>query len=184
MVSLVLSVVVMSASGGLLSERTPAVGMLVGAVNLRAEASSYDTMSVEELTTERVRLVEEMPSPGLGIGLTAAGGAVLITGLIIISASYYVEVVVAVGLIVMAASIPLLIIGPILLFGALRERREFQTKVRLVDRRIAQIGRDPMEVPVRNDSPPENNEVPPPPPMRPPGSELTPVEPPLQLATF
>ena len=184
MVSLVLSVVVMSSSGGLLSERIPAAGLLVGAVDLDSASAAYDTMSVADLTAERMRLVEAMPSPGLGIALTAAGGGVLITGLIILSLAYDVGLVV-VGLIVMAAAIPLLIIGPILLFGALGGRREFQTKVRLIDQRLAQLKRDELGPPVRNDRRPEKDEVPPPPPMRPPGSELTPpVEPQLLLATF
>ena len=84
-----------------------------------------------------------------------------------------------------AAAVPLLIIGPILLFGALGGRREFQTKVRLIDQRLAQLKRDELGPPVRNDRRPEKDEVPPPPPMRPPGSELTPpVEPQVLLATF
>jgi hypothetical protein len=183
MISFVLSAVVMMSSGGLLAERTPAAGMLVGAVDLNAGAAAWDNMTVEQLTAERVRLVESMPSLGLGIGLTAAGGGVLLTGLIVVAAALDIGTLV-VGLIIMAASVPLLIIGPILLFGAMRDRRGVQTQVRLVDQRIAQIKRDELAPPVRNDGPVPNNEVPPPPPVRPPGSELTPVQPQLLLATF
>ncbi|MDP1824334.1 MAG: hypothetical protein Q8L48_13855 [Archangium sp.] len=181
MTSLVLSVVVMTSSGGLLSERTPAAGMLVGAVDLNAAGASYANMTVDQLTVERMRLVETMPSLGLGIALTAVGGGVLLTGLVILGSAYELIVV---GLIVMAAAVPLLIIGPILLFGALRERREVQTQVRLVDQRIAQLKRDEFAPPpVQND--PGLNEVPPPPPVRPPGSEFAPHVPPqVLLATF
>lgn len=182
MITFLFSVVVMTSSGGLLSERTPAAGMLVGVVDLNAAGASYANMTVDQLTAERIRLVETMPSLGVGIGLTIAGGAVLLTGLVLV-ASFYIELIV-VGLIVMAASIPLLIIGPVLLFGAMRERREAQAQVRLVDQRIAQLKRDELgPPPVQND--PALNEVPPPPPVRPPGSEFAPNVPPrVLLATF
>lgn len=180
MIALVLSLVVMTSSGGLLSERPPAAGMLIGAVELNA---GYDSMTVDQLTAERIRLVETMPSLGLGIALTAVGGGVLLTGLVIVSVAYEISVAI-VGLVVMAASVPLLIIGPILLFGAMRERRGVQSQVRLVDQRIAQLKRDELAPPpVQND--PGLNEVPPPPPVRPPGSEFAPNVPPqVLLATF
>ena len=184
MFSLALSVVVISSSGGLLSERVPAAGLLVGAIDLNTASASYDNMTVAELTTERARLVETMPSLGLGIGLTAAGGGVLLTGLIILAAAYDIAVA-AVGLVLMALSVPLLIIGPIFLFGALRDRRGVQTQLRLVDQRIAQVRRDELSPPPQNTPPPpRRDEVPPPPPMRPPGSEREQLELPLQLATF
>ena len=186
MFSMVLSVVVMSTSGGLLAERVPTTGLLLGAVDLNAASASYDNMTVAELTAERVKLVEALPSLGLGIGLTAAGGGVLLTGLIVLAYSYEVAVAV-VGLVIMALSVPLLIIGPIFLFAALRERREAQTQIRLVDQRIAQVRRDEMAPPVRTNPPPPpsgGDEVPPPPPTRPPGSEREQLEPQLLLATF
>ena len=186
MFSWVFSVVVMSTSGGLLAERAPTAGMLLGAVDLNAASANYDNMTVAELTIERVRLVEALPSLALGIGLTAAGGGVLLTGLIILASAYEVTVA-AVGLVVMALSIPLLIIGPIFLFAALRERREAQAQLRLVDQQIAQVRRDELTPPpVRNNTlpPPGGDEVPPPPPVRPPGSEREQLEPQLLLATF
>ena len=178
MTSLVLSLVVMTSSGGLLAERVPAAGMLVGAVDLNTRAASLDQMSLTELTAERARLLDTMPSLGLGIALTAVGGGVLLTGLVIVSVALDLAVL-AVGLVVMAASVPLLIIGPILIARAARERREAQTQVRLIDQRLAEMKRDELAPPVRND------ETPPPPPMRPPGSQLLPVvEPMALLASF
>ncbi len=177
-----MAVVVLSSTGGLLLERQPAAGLLVGAVSLNVQAGSYDTMSIVELGVERARLMETMPSLGAGIVLTAIGGGVLLTGLVLLGLAVF-DVEFVVSLIVLAAAVPLLIIGPILLFSALRARREVQTQVRLVDQRMAQLKRDEFAPPVQNDSRPD--EVPPPPPVRPPGSELTPsVEPQLLLATF
>ena len=179
MISMVLSVVVMTSSGGLLSERTPAVGMLVGAVDLNTAGAAYDTMSLEQLTAERVRWMEAMPSIGPGLVLTIVGGGVFLVGF-----SVFLGVSILVGVVMMIVAVPLLVIGPILLAGVSRERREAQTQVRLIDQRIAALRRDEVS-PVRNDRPPPNDEAPPPPPMRPPGSELTPtVEPQLLLATF
>ena len=179
MTSLVLSVLVMTASGGLLSERTPAAGMLVGAVNLNAAATSLDHMSMEDLTAERARLLDTMPSMGLGIALTAVGGGVLLTGLILV-ATYVFELVI-VGVVMMVASIPLLIIGPILIGRAARERNEVRTQVRLIDQRMAQMKRDELAPPPTQ----QNNETPPPPPMRPPGVEWLPVVvPQVLLARF
>ena len=180
MTSLVLSVWVMTSSGGLLAERTPAAGMLLGAVDLGAPPL-LEHMSLAELTTERTRLLETMPSMGLGIALTVVGGGVLLTGLVIAAATYITEVII-VGLVVMAASVPLLIIGPILLAHAARERREVQSQVRLIDQRMTlmqhqEFAPPPTQRPV--------DETPPPPPMRPPGVEVVPgVAPQILLATF
>jgi len=180
MFSLVLSVALMSSSGGLLAERTPPAGWLVGAVNLNEAALSLENLSESELTAERVRLLDEMPSPGLGIALTAAGGGLLLVGLSLAAVAFE-EAVIIVGVLMMVASIPLLIIGPILLAGALRDRRGVQTQVRLIDQRLAELHRDQLEGP-RNDG---LNEVPPPPPVRPPGSQFAPDVPAdLLLATF
>jgi hypothetical protein len=186
MVSLVLSVAVLVSSGGLLAERVPAPGMLIGAVNLNGASALYDNMTIEELTAQRALVEESMPSLGLGIALTAIGGGVLLTGLVIISSGVFILELVLVGLVVMAASIPLLIIGPILIARAARERRDAQTQLRLIDQRIASIRRD--ESSPRLPLPPPyepSNEQPPPPPMRPPGSEFAPsVAPSLLLASF
>lgn len=170
MVSLVLSITLISSTGGLLAERTPAAGMLVGAVNLNQAGASLDNLSLTELTTERASLVDSMPSLGLGIALTAAGGGLLIIGLSLLAAEIF-EVLV-VGLVMMAASVPLLIIGPILLAGAVRERRDSQTRISLIDQRLAEMRRD--EVQPQNDG---QYETPPPPPMRPPGSQWAPTVP-------
>jgi hypothetical protein len=169
MFSLVLSVMVISSNGGLLAERTPAAGMLIGAVDVGA---NYDNMTVAELMAERSRLADSMPSVGLGIALLASGGGVFVVGF-----GVFWAVSILVGVIMMVAAVPLLIIGPILLAGAARERRAIQSQVRLVDQRIAALRREesnPQFVPV--DLPPQNNpnEVPPPPPVRPPGSEFAP----------
>lgn len=183
MFSLVLTVGVMVSSGGLLAERTPAAGLLLGAVDLNAASAAYDNLSIAELTAERLRLSETLPSPGLGIALTAIGGGVLLFGLTLAAIAFE-EGLLIVGLLVMAASVPLLIIGPILIAGALRDRRAIQTQLKLIDQHIAAINRE-------NDggSPtptaPVNDEVPPPPPVRPPGSEFAPyVAPTLLLASF
>src|SRR5690349_2699618 len=104
MISLALSVALMTSSGGLLSERTPAAGMLVGVTDLNAQSAMYDNMTISELSTERARVAETMPSLGLGIALTSIGGGVLLTGLLILAAAEFVEIVI-VGLVVMAASI-------------------------------------------------------------------------------
>lgn len=174
MTSLVLSLVVMTSSGGLLSERTPAVGMLVGAVDLAAAAASLDGMSLSELTAERARLVDSMPSLGAGIALTAVGAGVLVVGLALVS-TFYTALIVA-GLVMMAVSVPLLIIGPILIAGAARGRRDTTARVRLIDQRLGEMQRNVA---------PLQNEMPPPPPPRPPGVERSPaVEPQLLLATF
>ncbi len=180
MISLALSVALMSSSGGLLSERTPAAGLLVGAVNLNEAALSLENLSESELTAERARLLDSMPSLGAGIALTAAGGGVLLLGLTLAAVALDFELLI-VGLVVMAASVPLLIIGPILLFGALRERRAAQAQVRLIDQRLAELHRDQLEGP-RNDG---RDEVPPPPPVRPPGSQFAPDVPAnLLIAAF
>lgn len=179
--SLVLSVGLMSVSGGLLSERTPTTGMLLGAVSSSFESAAYDNMTVAELTAERTRLLDEMPSPGLGIGLLAGGAGLLLVGLIIATVSFEV-VPILVGLVMMVASVPLLIIGPILMARAFRERRGAQNEVRLIDLRISQVERGGQSpVPTQ----PGQEEVPPPPPMRPPGAEFLPtVAPNILLATF
>lgn len=180
MFSLALSVALMSSTGGLLAERVPAAGLLVGAVDLNAAALSLESLSESELTAERARLLDTMPSPGLGIALTAVGGGVLLLGLTLAVIAYE-PVLLIVGLVVMAASVPLLIIGPILLFRAMRERREAQTRVRLIDQQLAGQRRNQLEAP-RND---RLDEVPPPPPVRPPGSQFAPDVPAdLLLATF
>lgn len=180
MTSLILSMLVMTSSGGLLAERVPPAGLLVGAVNLNDTAASLQNMSLTELTMERARLLETTPSLGLGIALTAIGAGVLVTGLVIVYAAFTLTVV-AVGVVVMLASVPLLIIGPILIAKAARGRRDVTTQVRLIDQRIAAMKRDD-----GLGAPPPNNEVPPPPPVRPPpGVELSPAVPPqLLLATF
>lgn len=179
MFSLALSVALMSSSGGLLAERTPAAGMLVGAVNFNDQARALENLSLSELTTERATLLDSMPSPGLGIALTVGGGALLLVGLTLVVAFYEAAVIIT-GLVMMVASIPLLIIGPILLASALRERRDTQTRVRLIDQRMAEMRRD--ELAPQNDG---RDEVPPPPPVRPPGSEWAPNVPAdTLLATF
>lgn len=182
--SLALTVALMVSSGGLLAERTPAVGMLVGLTDLNAQSAMYDNMTVAELTAERARVADLMPSLGLGIALTSVGGGVLFLGLVFIAAAEFVEFVV-VGLVVMAAAIPLLIIGPIMIASAARERREVQTQLRLIDQRIASLRRD--EVPVSPAAPEYDpkTEPPPPPPVRPPSSEFAPsVAPQLVVAAF
>lgn len=170
MTSLVLSMLVMTSSGGLLSERTPAAGMLVGAVNLNTAAMSLDQMSMADLTAERARLMDTMPSMGGGIALTAVGGGVLLTGLVLV-ATYLFELII-VGAVLMVASVPMLIIGPILIAHAARERNEVRTQVRLIDQRMAQMKRDELAPPPTQQ---QNDETPPPPPMRPPGVEWMPV---------
>lgn len=175
MVSLVLSVALLTSSGGLLADKTPAVGLLLGAASY--EGAPLELMSVPELTAERARLQESMPSLGLGITLTAVGGGVLLTGLVIMAAAVFVEVLL-VGLLVTAAAIPLLIIGPIQIGRAARERRDHMDRIRWIDQRLASFNRESLE------GPPPNNEVPPPPPMRPPGSWLPNTVPQVLLATF
>jgi hypothetical protein len=128
MVLSLLSVALMTTSGGLLAERTPVAGMLMGR-NLEIAAAGLEGMSLNELTIERTRLVSEMPSPVLGIVLLSVGGGVLLTGLVIAGIATDLATL-AVGLIVMAVSVPLLIIGPILLASALRQRRTNETRLR------------------------------------------------------
>lgn len=176
-ISLVLSVGLMSVSGGLLSERTPTTGLLVSS---SFESAAYDNMTVAELTAERTRLLDDMPSPGLGIGLLAGGGGLLLVGLIIATVTFELAPIL-IGLVMMVASVPLLIIGPILMARAVRERRGVQNEVRLIDLRISQVQRGGQPLPTQ----PGQEEVPPPPPMRPPGSEFLPtVAPNILLATF
>lgn len=178
MTALVLSLVVMTSSGGLLAERTPAAGLLMGAAVQVADAD-LATMSLTELTAEKVRLQESMPGPGVGIALTAIGGGALLTGLLIISAAFTVEVVL-IGLVVAVAAVPLLIIGPILIGAGARERRQQTNRIRAIDARVSQMNRD-SQIP----APAGNDEVPPPPPMPPPGVDLGPAATPsLLLATF
>lgn len=182
--SLALTVALMVSSGGLLAERTPAAGMLVGLTDLNAQSSMYDNMTVAELTAERARVQSLMPGLGLGIALTAVGGGVLLTGLFLIAVAEFIEIVI-VGVVFVAASIPLLIIGPIILASAARERREVQTQLRLIDQRIAAVRRD--DVPSSPTAPDYDPKVepPPPPPVRPPSSEFAPsVSPQYVLAAF
>lgn len=172
MTSLVLSIVVMTSSGGLLAERVPAAGLLMGAVDLNA--APIEGMSLTELTVERTRLMSTMPSAGLGVALTAIGGGVFLTGFTV-----FLYASILVGVVIMVAAIPLLIIGPILLVNAGRERRAQQARVFAIDRRIATMGQDGT-----SPLPPQNDEVPPPPPVRPPDVERATVAPQLLLATF
>ena len=185
MVSFTLSVVVMLSSGGLLADRTPTAGMLVGATDLNAQSAMYDNMTVAELSAERARVASLMPSLGAGIALTAVGGGVLLTGLFLIAVAEFVEIVI-VGVVLVVASLPLLIVGPILLASAARERRETQTTLKIIDQRIAAVRRD--EVAPSSPSAPEYDpklEPPPPPPVRPPSSQFAPViSPSLVLASF
>ena len=184
MVWLALSVALMTSSGGLLAERTPAAGMLVGLTDLNAQSSMYDNMTIEELSAERARVAEALPSLGLGIALTSIGGGVLLTGLVILAAAEFLELVL-VGLVGMAASIPLLIIGPILLARAARERRDTQTQLRLIDQRLAALRRDDAPRPPSGPEYDPKTEPPPPPPVRPPSSQFAPnVEPQLVVAAF
>ena len=184
MVSFALGMALLISQGGLLSERTPVAGMLIGATDLNAQSAQYDNMSLAELTVQRERVAALMPSLGLGIALTAVGGGALLTGLFLIAVAEFVEIVI-VGVLFVVASIPLLIIGPILLASAARERRDVQTQLRLIDQRIAAVRRD--EVPSTPTSPEYDPkaEPPPPPPVRPPSSEFVPhVAPQLVLASF
>ena len=174
MFSLVLSAAVLVSSGGLLSERTPTEGMLIGAVNLRGAGALYDNMTVEELTAQRAIVANSLPSMGLGIALTCIGGGVLLTGLTIVAVAQFLEILL-VGLVVMAAGIPLVIIGIVMIARVARERRDAQAELRLIDQRIAGIKRDEFAPPpVDQPAYDPKNEPPPPPPMRPPGSEFAP----------
>ena len=184
MTSFVLGVALLVSTGGLLSERTPTAGMLIGVTDLNAQSAQYDNMTLAELSSERERVAALMPSLGLGIALTSVGGGVLLTGLFLVAVAEFVEIVI-VGVLFIVASIPLLIIGPILLASAARERRDVQTQLRLIDQRIAAVRRD--EVPSAPTSPEYDpkTEPPPPPPVRPPSSEFLPnVMPQLVLASF
>ena len=167
-----LSVALMTTSGGLLAERTPVAGMLLGR-NLEIAAAGLEGLSKTELDAERTRVLENMPSPALGITLTAVGGGVLITGLILVYANAIV------GLVVMAVSVPLLIIGPIMLARALRERRTSETRLRLINQQMRELESG------RSVEQPTNGETPPPPPTRPPDVFLIPTAvPQVLVATF
>lgn len=165
--SMVLTVLLMTSSGGLLSERAATTGLLMGA---DFDAAALEAMSVPDLMTERARLLDERPSVALGVSLTVAGAAVLVVGLAFI----YVAPVIA--LIIMAISVPLLILGPIFWVKAARERRDIQLQLRIIDRRLDQLRNTGYPAP-------PGNEVPPPPPPRP-DSVMAPFEPQLLLATF
>ncbi len=164
MMSMVLSLVVVTSSGGLLSERIPVAGMLVGAAELSeaplVPVATVENMSLSELTAERARLVELRPGLGLGITLTSIGGVVFLIGL-----GTAVTYLVA-GLIIMGTAVPLLVIGPILLARAIRERKEIQSQIKAIDRRLSNNKTAPSMSP---------DEVPPPPPVRPPDASLFPT---------
>ena len=69
-------------------------GLLLGTINPNT-GSLYEGLSITELSAERVRLLDSMPSLGAGIALTAVGGGLLVTGLVILSVTFdVVEVVV------------------------------------------------------------------------------------------
>jgi hypothetical protein len=172
-----LSVAVVTTSGGLLAERTPVAGMLLGR-NLEIAAAGLEGMSKTELDAERVRVMEAMPSPALGITLTAVGGGVLLTGLVIVGAATTLEVL-AVGFVIIAASVPLLIIGPIMLARAIRERRNSETRLRLINQQMRELDNG------RGSEQPTNTDTPPPPPVRPPDVFLIPTAlPQVLVATF
>lgn len=178
MTALVLTFVVMSSSGGLLAEKAPTAGLLLGAAPRNGDLDLYN-MSLTELTAERLRLQESMPGPGVGIALTAVGGGLLLTGLILIAYTFAIEPIL-VGVALSLVSIPLLIIGPILIGASVRERRQNTSRIRAIDARISQMNRDSQIPP-----PAGSDEVPPPPPMPPPGVDLGPAATPsLLLATF
>jgi len=175
MVLSLLSVALMTTSGGLLAERTPVAGTLMGR-NLEIAAAGLEGMSLSELDAERTRLTSELPSPVLGIVLLSVGGGVLLTGLAIAGLATDLATL-AVGLVVMAASVPLLIIGPILLASALRQRRASETRLRLVNQQMREL-----ELGGQNQG---SDETPPPPPVRPPDAWLIPtVVPQVLVATF
>lgn len=177
MVLSLLSMALMTTSGGLLAERTPVAGMLMGR-NLEIAAAGLEGMSLSELDAERTRLTSDMPSPVLGIVLLSVGGGVLLTGLVIVGIATDLATL-AVGLIVMAASVPLLIIGPILLASALRQRRTNETRLRLVNQQMRELERG------GQNTGPGSNETPPPPPMRPPDVWMIPTAvPQVLVATF
>ena len=115
------------------------------------------------------------------VELTAERTRLLLVGLIIATVTFELAPIL-IGLVMIVASVPLLIIGPILMARAFRERRSVQNEVRLIDLRISQVERGGQPpAPTQ----PGQEEVPPPPPMRPPGSEFLPtVAPNILLATF
>lgn len=173
---LALTTVAMLSSGGLLSERAPAPGLLMGQMDL--SELPIEQLSVPELEAERLRLHSERPGLGLGIALIVVGGVGDLLGLAMLAAAaevFFLDTgLVVATLAVLAVGIAATVVGIALLVGALHARRENTERVRAIEARLGQIRRGEAVEP-----PP--NELPPPPPM--PGAAL-PVLPAVVLASF
>jgi hypothetical protein len=171
-----LTLTMMTSSGGLLGDRIPAPGLLLGRVNPTAFRASLEHMSLAELMDERDRLTNERPSIWFGLGLTIGGAVAVVTGVIMMAVGFYTEVL-ATGFILALAGVGLLIAGPIILFSALRAQRAADQQLKVVDQRVEALK--------QGDTAPPLLETPPPPPARPPDVELVPsLFPSLTVATF
>ena len=150
-----LTTVVMLSSGGLLSERVPAQGLLVGAVDL--STLPVEQLSLAELEKERLRLEDERPGLGLGIGLIIGGGVADILGLAIAAYSYSLAGVV-IGLSILTVGIVATVFGIVFLVKGIRGRHQTSARLHAVETRITQIRKGQVV------EPPPNEDIPLPPP--------------------
>jgi len=190
MLSLALSMAVLTASGGLLSEHLPAgvrlldlpsaiPGALLGARDERGiSLGEAQAMSLDQLRSEYDRLEDEKPGLGLGIGLLVGGIASLFTWAVlwIVAMSVVSAAAFWIGFILLPVGVTLTIIGAIALSRAGRERRRSTRDQEMLMRQI-RIREGGGQLPPLPTGPP-----PPPPP--PPLGGFPTVEPQLLGAAF
>lgn len=173
------STVMMLSSGGLLSERVPAQGLLVGAIDLAQ--LPVEQLSMEELSAEKIRMEENRPGLGLGIGLLIGGGVTALISSVVFLVTVIGSAGFVVSGIILVAAVVAVVFGVIFLVKGIREKREYSNRMRAIDTRIAQIRRGDVI------APPSNSDVPPPPlmpPPPPPSSMLFPTDATMVLAEF
>lgn len=179
--ALVLSVALMSSSGGLLAEHLPngvrlldgpttALGTVLGAAPTDL---ALENMSRTELEMERLRLVDDRRSAAPGVILLIAGGVTFLVGTTLLLA----DVVVA-GAIITLVGAGAVTAGIILLVSALSHNGRTSRALRRIEQRIGTL---------EATDPGGGNEAPPPPPPPPPPAGVwrdVPVVPQVLVATF
>ncbi len=160
MFSLALTLVVSSATGGLLAETMPAHVRVLDAGELvlgQYAPAVGQPESLAQLRAEYAELEASRPSLGLGLGLLIPGGVATLIGLFVVAYAYYVEVLI-VGLVVMGVGIPLVIIGAILTANAVRHGRDVNARLSALRSRIRNLeangGGLEAPLPVAPDAPP------------------------------
>lgn len=151
--TLVLVTTLLVAQGGLLSEAEPRPGLLVETP--AAQAPKLSDMTLAQLDTERARVLAEAPSVLPGV-LCITGGLAAFT----VGVGIFLFATMVVGGIVMAISVPIVVVGFVLQFLTAPGRQAARDRVKEIDRAAAALRNPPREL------------LPPPPP--PPGVWLTP----------